>query len=228
MTVLIVNTRDTDTAGCSKAGSRSHSLVIIRFSWSDYKKSPGHESVRRGKSWGVTEVTCGVSWLLVSWSSSPHYRSPYLETIYQSPCRRQLSPNLTSDAGSTQSTVRGSDSVSCLEAGPEHVGSEVQHIVRAWSTNERVLSAIGVWLKTQEMSSAERTAWTREISATAAESRKGSLKMLALLGSGWPWPALLSSHLSSDSQLQRSEIANSSQFHLASRSNNLQAASSKK
>ena len=149
-----------------------------------------------------SHMWCGVSWLLVSWSSSPHYRSPYLETIYQSPCRRQLSPNLTSEAGST---VRGSDRVWCLEAGPEHVGSVVQHIVRASSTNERVLSAIGVWLETQEMSSAERTAWTREISATAAESRKGSLKMLALLGSGWPWP--VAAQLTSEQWQSASEIS---------------------
>ena len=43
--LLIQETRTQQ--GVARAGSRSHSLVIIRFSWSDYKKSPGHESVRR-------------------------------------------------------------------------------------------------------------------------------------------------------------------------------------
>ena len=41
--------------------------------------------------------------------------------------------------------------------------------------------------------------------------------MLSHAGSAGPGLSLLSPHLSSDSQLQRSQIANSSQFHLASR-----------
>ena len=143
-------------------------------------------------------------------SSIPHYRSPDLETIWQSLCRRHVMPRLTSEAGSRLRGARGN----CCVWRPGHVWSGFQIIVHVWCTHERVLNTICRFESGDDP--AERTAWTREISATAAETRKGSLKMLALLGSGWPWPALLSSHLSSDSQLQRSQIANSSQSHLAS------------
>ena len=73
---------------------------------------------------------------------------------------------------------RGGD---CCVWRPGHVWSGFQIIVHVWCTNERVLNTICRFESGDDP--AERTAWTREISATAAETRKGSLKMLSHAGS---------------------------------------------